>query len=475
MKRSTLLLSTLLLCISSYAQTETEPNNTKSQADAVGYYPFPTTLTNCYIAKNGDNDDIFKVKTNRGGVISAHIPANNSVVYFQINIIDSSTNNVITGGWVSSGNPLTQEAVVPAGTYYIHVFPWKSANDTNPYSIQLSFDTTDKCEWNNTKASACLVDENASISAKLRGNYPSSFPNQDFDYYKLTPTKCGILSVQMPLNSSNNRYLIKLIDSASNQSVNSVVSNIGGNVSLETAVSDNQSYYILVELYSGDLSNDIYTLNLSLDTTDTTECNNNIAEAFSVEICDSLTVSMRPEGDEDYYSFISNGNTIYANVGNVASNLAILLTAYDKNGQQIGNPISTNYGQPVSLVLTGSNTGETYYIKVSEYTNNANTQPYSFVVRDSLCGIVGIVQTSTAKYSFDISPNPSNGKFLIRLNDNKNDDAIMTITDVMGRIIKELQIQSDKDNYIELNKPSGLYIVTVQSESYKLTKKLMIN
>lgn len=79
------------------------------------------------------------------------------------------------------------------------------------------------------------------------------------------------------------------------------------------------------------------------------------------------------------------------------------------------------------------------------------------------------------KKQLSISPNLNNGTFTIRLNGKESNNAIVTITDVIGRIIKKLPIHSNEPNEIELNEPSGLYFVTVQSNNFQHTEKIIIN
>jgi hypothetical protein len=59
-----------------------------------------------------------------------------------------------------------------------------------------SFDTSDESECNNRFEDAYLLPIGTAVRAKLNGvDYRMSEQAWDLDYFKLTPNKCGVLSL----------------------------------------------------------------------------------------------------------------------------------------------------------------------------------------------------------------------------------------------------------------------------------------
>ncbi len=80
-----------------------------------------------------------------------------------------------------------------------------------------------------------------------------------------------------------------------------------------------------------------------------------------------------------------------------------------------------------------------------------------------------------ANNEFSIFPNPSNGNFTIKLNDDITGNANMVISDVNGRVYLKTSFDLKPETEIETQHlVSGLYIVTLQTRDHLFTSKLII-
>ncbi|MFN3316283.1 MAG: phospholipase D-like domain-containing protein, partial [Raineya sp.] len=81
----------------------------------------------------------------------------------------------------------------------------------------------------------------------------------------------------------------------------------------------------------------------------------------------------------------------------------------------------------------------------------------------------------TNEYGAIVYPNPSQGKFAIRLSENIYSDILMRIVDMRGNILQE-QIINANGRTLELstNLPKGIYVLQLNVEGQSFTRKLVI-
>ena len=86
--------------------------------------------------------------------------------------------------------------------------------------------------------------------------------------------------------------------------------------------------------------------------------------------------------------------------------------------------------------------------------------------------VTGIASESF-KNNVSVYPNPANGKFTVRLND-KKENVFLKIFNALGEMIYSDKIIDEKI-VIELqNKPKGIYLIEMSSQSLNETCKLII-
>ena len=102
-----------------------------------------------------------------------------------------------------------------------------------------------------------------------------------------------------------------------------------------------------------------------------------------------------------------------------------------------------------------------------------------FYVDDfELIKIIGLgVEDNVANTPFSVVPNPSNGQFLVSFNQIESGNYYVEIIDAVGKIVYSADhlINSNNSLPIQLDAPSGIYFVNVNSEKGKMSKKIVIN
>ncbi|RPG57772.1 MAG: T9SS C-terminal target domain-containing protein [Flavobacteriales bacterium TMED191] len=90
-----------------------------------------------------------------------------------------------------------------------------------------------------------------------------------------------------------------------------------------------------------------------------------------------------------------------------------------------------------------------------------------------LANSFNISSLNTNLEKIEIFPNPNNGNFNIKLPLNNN--GTLTIFSILGKIILNKKITSNKEIYQISNIKSGIYIVSIKTENQTYTKKIVVN
>jgi hypothetical protein len=78
---------------------------------------------------------------------------------------------------------------------------------------------------------------------------------------------------------------------------------------------------------------------------------------------------------------------------------------------------------------------------------------------------------------FEITPNPSSGKFIVSSNNLITQDGLVVVKNILGELIFQSEINNQKlDLTFDLStKPRGIYFITFRDKSRNITKKVIID
>jgi PKD repeat protein len=89
------------------------------------------------------------------------------------------------------------------------------------------------------------------------------------------------------------------------------------------------------------------------------------------------------------------------------------------------------------------------------------------------------IKTANVESTFNwhVFPNPNSGNFQIVLDELSSEQIKMTLTDLTGRVLYEEQINTSSSQSISpnLELPSGIYFVCVESDHFKTTKRMIVS
>jgi Secretion system C-terminal sorting domain len=157
-------------------------------------------------------------------------------------------------------------------------------------------------------------------------------------------------------------------------------------------------------------------------------------------------------GDNFYFKKASNPTTFFSEIA--------LLTPTSSSTYFPGSPTNTSYEVGVSNA-TG------IYIKAQQ-----SVSPFGAPLYKTTCNNALAISES-AKLNFDISiyPNPTTGNFNIAIDENLI-GAEVTVYNVLGQKVKNFSLENVSTNQ---NLEAGMYILEIEKEGNKTSKKLIVN
>ena len=106
-------------------------------------------------------------------------------------------------------------------------------------------------------------------------------------------------------------------------------------------------------------------------------------------------------------------------------------------------------------------------------TNACGSTSDSFVIHPPVLNLaVGGVNTANA--SLNIYPNPSHGEFILNLESDKTEQAVVTITNVVGERVKEVVTTTNVKFDINLDQPAGIYFLSAKTADGTYSAKINI-
>lgn len=130
-----------------------------------------------------------------------------------------------------------------------------------------------------------------------------------------------------------------------------------------------------------------------------------------------------------------------------------------------------------ATVAAGTVTGLTAGIDTIMYTvtdgcGSDTALPHRVVVKPCLNEITSPKNVDEGD-AMRVWPSPNHGSFTVNFSSRKDRQIQVNITDIAGRVIKQLTLTTNKDTVVELNRP-GMYFITAITEAGKSSRKIVV-
>lgn len=180
--------------------------------------------------------------------------------------------------------------------------------------------------------------------------------------------------------------------------------------------------------------------------------------------------------DDVWYSFVASGatQTIRVQSGANFDAVAEIYSTVCSTATLVGGCVNaTGMGGAESTTMTAFIPGNTYYIRVYDYNENANTAmaegtTFTICVYDAATGGVNDISNN----DLVISPNPTTGIFTISA---QHGISNAVLTNMVGKNVP-VQMMHNSASEVQLNisdQPAGLYFITLTTGDKTIKQKLL--
>ena len=365
------------------------------------------------IRDEGD-EDYYRIEVPRAGVVVAQVLNVPAEMYPRIVLYDDGQTALKTeSGSQGITTNLADRVCVP-GTYYLRVDDRFSGDRGDAtYRFAVNLDTTDSYECNDAFTSATLLELGDTVVATIRDE-------GDEDYYRIEVPRSGAIVAQVRNVPAEMYPRITLYDEGQTALGNSS-GNQGMTISLADQLCNSGTYYLRVDdRFSGDRGSETYTFLVSLDTTDTYECNNDFNSAAEVTLCDTVFGSIFPSGDNDYYQVTAAaGDTIVLSFAGLQPAINYSIRGYDP-GQ---NEVTLRQDNPGdSIFLFAQDSGAHYFRFMPRNSADFSQDPYSVLFSiPAGCGVGDTtpvsINTILTEGAMRLYPNPATDQVTVDYSD----------------------------------------------------------
>ncbi|MCO6491727.1 MAG: T9SS type A sorting domain-containing protein [Phaeodactylibacter sp.] len=382
-------------------------------------------------------------------------------------------------------------SICEAGPHYLLLND--NDNDFNP-SVQYNFvvnftpfNTTDRCECNNSFNDACPITFGQQESALVAPWFDNNPLTRDDDYYEMNVEEPGVLKVEVlnvPQDIDLDLYLY-----GPGQGPNEVGRYLnapeGSGFVYWLSTCEVGPHYLLFNDNDNDF-NPSAQYNFVVDFTafsvvDRCECNNSFNDACQLNTCDTIQALIGPwydnssiEEDEDFYIVeLSETDNLNLLFNPVPENIRLCVNIYNSTQGQPVASYSGSDGQALDISFAPPTSG-TYYLRVADCGNDFNGNDQYTMYVDVNCDLINALNGPATNNAIQVFPNPFESYLFIELPETAGQEAEIRISDLAGKALLFRKVANTGQIKIDTKHlPAGLFILTVQAAGKQYSSKLV--
>lgn len=366
-----LLLGTLLIA-GNILYAETEPNDTKAQANKINLNSTGTGSINP--AADGD---WWKVATNKDGLLSFTLTSI-SGKYIWASLYDNDGTTLFTQNFSSSTVTVSQDGLSP-GTYYLYVHCYY-ATDICDYSLSNTLTVAalnNDPEPNGTFAQAVSLDVNASATGHI--GFYFNHVRDSIDWYQVTTAFDGKL--KLTLNVANGQYVYwQLFDGNGTTYLNGIYTSTTNTFYTDGLAAGN--YYVRIFCFYNSgfapytLTDSLFTPAQQLDV----EPNGTIGQALAFPLNGNVSGHVgyyhnTTRDTADWYKLTTDADGMISLNLNIYNSQYVYWQLFDNDGLTL---LGSSYTSSSATYGKDGLAAGTYYVKVFCFYNSG-VAPYTLV------------------------------------------------------------------------------------------------
>ncbi|WP_282118030.1 hypothetical protein [Maribacter aquivivus] len=297
-----------------------------------------------------DDIDYFKFSTTEPGVIKIdfyNVPENINLE----TVLRSSSDCIELVEEINNdlGEGLSLYYTADAGDYILEINDrFNDEFNADLLSFMVTLETSDIYEINNSCTSAKEISLDTEIKAAI-------YPEDDVDNFKFTTTEEGVLKIEL-FNIPENINLDVTLRSFSDctELLSDVNNDIGEGLTLYYTAEAGDYVLEINDRFNDSFNVDLYSVNVSLDTSDIYEINNSCSSAKDIEINTEVNTAIYPEDDVDFFQFtVTEAGNVDILLYNVPDNINLEVTLRSSpDCLEIAKEINNTEGEGLSLMST---------------------------------------------------------------------------------------------------------------------------
>ena len=326
------------------------------------------------------------------------------------------------------------------GVYYVQVTDiLTSRSDPKTYTLDVTLDTSDIFECNDRFDDATVVSLPTTLRAAIRAPADGQ---DDVDFFRFRVRRSGVLDVEVSGVDDDLRLETDLFDARETGLGRLRADAPGQPIDGAYAVCDSGIYFLRVQSFLNQSESPrLFTLRLSLDTTDIFECNDEAADAAGVAVCDTITGTLRPAGDEDYYAFsAAAGDSLTVTLSGGDDELRLEAELLDRLFNRVAFERAGQEGQGLRLAYTPAEDGD-YVLAVRTFlSNDSSPNPYRLFIESSACATSSLA--TSAPRPVRLFPNPATSSVSVELPAAAGPIVRARVLELTGRVLHEAAVTS---------------------------------
>jgi hypothetical protein len=219
--------------------------------------------------RNSYDNDVFKISVTRGGVLLLNLRQIGDGQRPTIRVFNEQQKQLVEKVSPTSVTSFAISANIPdAGTYYIEIEDYNNAQINTLYALDVNFDISETCEYNNNFTKACDYTLGQIYQGKICGfdGNTGAYDNTDSDFLVFNVTSAGTHNFRLNNIPTGSRMQIQIFNDVQ-QLKSSAVSPTNSTLFNHSYSLTTGRYYIALQDYNGNqFCNAFYKFQIGLAT-----------------------------------------------------------------------------------------------------------------------------------------------------------------------------------------------------------------
>jgi hypothetical protein len=200
------------------------------------------------------DNDMFKITPTRGGVLRLNLRQIGDGQRPRLRVFNSLQQELVDQTAPTGVTSFAIAANIPeGGTYYFELNDYNSAQIDNLYALDVAFEISDNCEYNNNFTKACDYTIGQLYQGKVCGfdGNSGAFGSTDTDFFGFNATSTGLHNFRLTNFPTGSRMRIRIFNELQQELSDVVSGSTVNQFNLAYTIPRTGRYYVVINEYNG--------------------------------------------------------------------------------------------------------------------------------------------------------------------------------------------------------------------------------